>query len=233
MQPYQEASEEMINRDNRLKSVLRTGSNIALSSGLTLGGGALLSRITPLLSKFIPKATAAKGLGKINSGLGKFIKTGLMNGKSIDEILDFIGKKTETANQAKPDQRNVLEQYSPELFDFLKQQIQKGRAPLEAGALAQLNSKFKKVISQLETDHKTPFSSILQSIFGEGKQPRQEAVKKYNEHVRNKTMTDELKEQFERGYGSQQQASQSNPQSQDANAKLMEMISKLNDSLKG
>lgn len=67
--------------------------------------------------------------------------------------------------QKKPEQRNILQQYSPELYQFLVGHIQQGRSPLEAGAIAQQDKKFLPIIKRLEKDHKAPFSSILQAIF--------------------------------------------------------------------
>ena len=78
--------------------------------------------------------------------------------------------------KAQPDQKNPIQQHSDELHAFLDNEIKKGRQPLEAGALAQLQPKFKKVIKKLEEDHKTPFSSILQSIYGEGEQQSKAAL---------------------------------------------------------
>ena len=72
----------------------------------------------------------------------------------------------EQENMQQPsEQRNILQQYSPELFEFIRSEMEKGRSPLEAGALAEINGKFKKIIQQMVKDHKTPFSSILESIF--------------------------------------------------------------------
>lgn len=78
------------------------------------------------------------------------------------------------SQQETPNQQNIIEQYSPELFQFISDLIGKGRSPLEAGALAQLDKRFMKVIKSMETDHKTPFSSILQSVFGSTQQNKQQ-----------------------------------------------------------
>lgn len=70
--------------------------------------------------------------------------------------------------QRPAENRNIIEMYSPELHEFLMNEIQQGRPPLEAGALAQFQDKFKRIIQKLEKDHKTNFSSILQAIYGGG-----------------------------------------------------------------
>lgn len=175
MQPYQEATEE-IRRQGELplKTAKTLGSVGASAATAYLGGGAI-NRILPFLSKYIPEDLVKKGLSKIDPRYGKFIDKALSHGKSIEEIKDFIGEKIQGSQETKtaPEQRSIIEQYSPELFQFLKGEIDKGRAPLEAGALAQLQEPFKKIIKKMSEDHKAPFSSILQSVFGGAQQAQQ------------------------------------------------------------
>lgn len=169
MQPYQEASEE-IQRQNQmpgkaLKSLSKTAVGLA-------GGGAILNRVAPFLNKMIPGDIAAKGLAKIDPRFSKFINGALEKGHTMEDVRGFIQDKISPEEQ--PEQKqNILSQYSGELHQFIEDHINKGRAPLEAGALAQLDPKFKKAISQMEKDHKTPFSSILQALYGQGKQQGQ------------------------------------------------------------
>lgn len=70
-------------------------------------------------------------------------------------------------NQA-PNNQNIIEQYSPDLHQFLLSEIQKGRSPIEAGALAQVSGKFKKEIARITKDHKADWSAIIESVFGKG-----------------------------------------------------------------
>lgn len=173
MQPYQRAAEESKIQGEAPFRLAKKG--LAIGGALAAGAGSL-SRIMPFLSEFIPPGLAIKGLSKIDPRFGKFINTAMENGTNFDEVKDFIKEKAEGSQKA-PDQRSIIEQYSPELHQFLTQQIQGGRSPLEAGALAQVSGKFKKEIDKMTKDHKTPFSSILESIFGTGQttQPQQQA----------------------------------------------------------
>ena len=89
------------------------------------------------------------------------------------------------------------------MHQFIEGEIQKGRSPLEAGALAQLKPEFKKQIEKLSKDHKSPFSAILQTVYGQG--GKAGAVKNYNEHQQQKQSTMQQEEQrFNQEYGQQQ-----------------------------
>lgn len=173
MQPYQEASQELQRQGEFPKRALQTGLSVAGSAA----GGLALKNVLPFLSQYIPQDLAIKGLSKIDPRFGKFINKSMSEGKSFDEIKDFIKDKAKGGNEEKPqEQRNIIEQYSPELFQFLKSEVDNGRNPLEAAALARLPTKknnFEKVIKKIEGDHKTDFSSIIQSIFGSAQQPQQ------------------------------------------------------------
>lgn len=167
MQPYQEASEEIRRQGQLPIKALKTAASIGTSVASAYAGGATLSRVLPFLSNYIPQNIATKGLEKIDPRFGKFINTALSAGKSFDEIKDFIKDKAQGAEEPK-DNRNIIQQYSDQLAAFLENHIKNGRQPLEAGALAQLDPKFQKIINKIEKDHKSPWSSILQSIYGKG-----------------------------------------------------------------
>lgn len=177
MQPYQEASEELRRQGQAPINALKKAASIGLSAGsVALGagiGGISLNRVLPFLSKYIPQDLAIKGLSKIDPRFGTFINKALSAGKSIDEVKSFIkekavGNESQEKKENPKDQRNIIEQYSPELHQFLKGEVTKGRPAIEAGAIAQSQDKFKNVIKKLESDHKTNFSSILESIYGGG-----------------------------------------------------------------
>jgi hypothetical protein len=181
MQPYQQASDELRRRGEAplraVGKIAETGLDIA-STGLKYGGGAaLFKRILPLLSKYVPEDLAKKGLNKINPGFGKFIDKAESEGSDFEEIKDFIKQKgEETLEQEKPkENRNIIEQYSPELHQFISEQVKSGRRPIEAGAIAQNYKKFSDVIKKLSKDHKTNWSSIIESVYGteESAQPSQ------------------------------------------------------------
>lgn len=74
-----------------------------------------------------------------------------------------------------PNQQNIIQQYSPELFQLLKSQVQAGSSPVKAATEAAQSGKFAQVIKQMQNDHKIGFGQIVQSIFGnEQAQPQQQ-----------------------------------------------------------
>lgn len=177
MQPYQEASESVREHGELpIRAAKKLGS--AALSGLGFAGGQqIIGRVLPLLSKFIPPDLATKGLSKVDPRFGQFIDKVMKSGKSFDEIREFLGDKFGGDEQPPPppqQQRNIVEQYSPELHQFLLGEIEKGRSPIQAGALAELESTgkkgFKKIIDKITKQHKAPWSAILETVYGKGDQ---------------------------------------------------------------
>lgn len=165
MEPYQEATEES------LRQSAAPFKSAAYLGGAVLGSGAILGRIAPLLSKFVPWQTAAKGLSKVDNRLGKFISSAEKMGYSADEIRNFMGEKIEEKKGS--NDKNIIKQYSPELHEYIAKEIGKGRSPLEAGALASTQDSFKKIIKKLSEDHKAPFASIIETVYGTSQKPQQ------------------------------------------------------------
>ncbi len=160
-------------RDRYVKGALKTGAAI--------GMGALSSRIAPFLSSYVPMDLAIKGISKISPELGKFLSRGLSMGLDAQEGLNFIkenmGPKEEKKQEsAAKENRNIIEQYSPELHQFIDQEIKSGRPAMHAGALAQNDRRFSNVIKKMVKDHKTPWSNILQSVYGQQGQPQGQAA---------------------------------------------------------
>jgi len=219
LRPDEEASQSAIERDknkrNLISSGLQTAAGLATGLGSAAATPAILSKIAPFLSEYIPADLALKGISKLSPKIGNFLKKGSDMGLDIREGYEFLkGNKQpqETeSNQNPQDQRNVIQQYSPELNEFLESEIGKGRQPLEAGAIARSKG-FEKVIDQIEKDHKTPWDSIIQSIFGGAQQA---APQKKQSAVQDLIL-----------------GKQGAPQ-QDANAQLMAMMEKFSQSLKG
>ena len=178
MQPYQKASQAIQEQSKEPARIIGNAARTGASLAGFASGGAILKRILPFLSEHIPSDLAAKGIGKVDPRLGKFITGALGNGSTMQQALQFIKEKAENSQDQKkenPKQNlSIIQQYSDELDAFIKNHIQQGRQPLEAGALAQLDPKFKKVISKIEADHKTPFSAILESTYGSAQQPQQQ-----------------------------------------------------------
>lgn len=147
--------------------------------GLTALGGAAagaVSKLVPaigsLISKYVPDKFSIEGLKKIDPRFGNLIQGAMDSGYSYDDVRNFMGQKIEESQSKEkiPDKKNIIEQRSPELHQFIDQELKKGRPLLQAGALAQMEGKatknFKSIIEKLEKDHKTPWSSILEAVYG-------------------------------------------------------------------
>jgi len=166
MQPYQLAGKEIQRQKDAPMRHLKRGVAIGAS---VLAGGAVLSRILPLLSPLIPESIAVKGLTKVEPRLGKFINGAVAAGHTVGQALRLIKEKLqpEESQEENPNEnRNIIEQYSPELSQFLTSEIQQGRTPIQAGAIAQSQGKFNAAISKMTKDHKVPWSAILETVFG-------------------------------------------------------------------
>lgn len=168
MQPYQEASREIQRQGEAPITALKTAGAIA-------GSGLALKRVLPFLSKYIPQDFAIKGLSKVDPRFGAFINKALSEGEGIDEVKDFIKSKVAPEEEEDPeaaqaqnpkDQRNIIEQYDPELHTYLQQKIKAGESPIKAGTQALTHGRFKKAIDKLTKDHKAQWADILQSVYG-------------------------------------------------------------------
>jgi hypothetical protein len=169
MQPYQEASGE-IQRQQRIPGNIARGAVSAVGTG---AAASLFGRVMPFLSSYIPQDLAIKGLNKVNPTIGNFVQTALGQGYAYDEVKEFLKDKFENKEPAKQS-KNIIEQLSPELHQFIDQEVRNGRKPIEAGALAQNDKRFKDIINKLTKEHKTPWSNILESVYGgEGMAPIQ------------------------------------------------------------
>ncbi len=173
LRPDEQVTESEIRKAQGRSNELKSGLQIGASLGTASLGKAAASKILPFLSEHIPTDLAFKGINKVVPGLGNFLKNGMSQGLSLKSGLDFLKKEFTKQPQ---DNRNIIEQYSPELHQFLQGEIQKGRQPIEAGALAQLKKEFKDPIEKLTKDHKSPFSALLQTVYGgqEQNQPQQQ-----------------------------------------------------------
>lgn len=170
MQPYQEAAEAIKTQGEAPLRLGKSAGNIAAGLGTAYYGGSLISRVVPWLSKYIPEDLFKKGLSKIDPRFGKFIDKATQSGKSVDEIKDFIGQKIEGGmeNNKPKENRNIIEQESPELHQFIDQEIKNGRKPIEAGALAYNDKNYTKAINSLKNKHKLNWADIVQQVYGTG-----------------------------------------------------------------
>ncbi len=169
MRPDERANQEEIEREQRLRRGVGAASQGAAGLGTAAFGAGMASRILPFINEFIPADLAIKGISKISPSIGSFLKEGQKAGLDIEKGLQFVKDKLTPTGQEK----NIIQQYSPELYQFIQDEINQGRSPLEAGALATLGKKgmpdFRKVISKMVKDHKTTWSGILQTVFEGGK----------------------------------------------------------------
>ncbi len=140
------------------------------------------------------------------------LKKGQEMGLKVEDGLNFIKEKVEPAKE----KRNIVEQYSPDLHQFIQEQIQKGVSPIQAGAIAQAGIKgknFESAIKKLVKDHKTDWSSILQTVYGSG-----------TENVRNQPQNGTSPQQT-------QQQTQQPKQSSSGQQALMDVLNKINQRL--
>jgi len=178
-------------RDARVRGRISAGIGAVTSLGAAAGGAisaGVVGKIAPFLNKYIPVDLAIKGISKVSPKLGAFLQDGLSKGLDAKEGLAFIKEKAGLGGEKREEpkkeaeKKNIVEMYSPELHQFILDQMNQGRSPLEAGALASLEKKgqkdFKKIIKKIEGDHKAPWSAILQTVYGQGEkaqQPQQQA----------------------------------------------------------
>jgi len=164
------ANQAEIERDKNLRSNIGKGIGTAASLATASTLGPLASKIMPFLNEYIPAGLALKGINKVSPKLGAFLSKGQEMGLDLESGLDYVkdkfGSVKEKKEQAK-ENRNIIEQESPELHQFISQEIAKGRPPLHAGGIAQQDKRFSEVIKKLSKKHKTDWSKIIEAIYGQ------------------------------------------------------------------
>lgn len=171
MRADERAVEAEVERDKNFRSNLYKGAKTAANVAATVGAAGLGAKILPWLSEYIPTDLAMKGLEKVSPKTADFLRRGQSLGLDVKEGMEYIKDEFSKSEEKNPkESRNVIQQYSPELHQFIDQEIKKGRNALEAGAIAQSDKRFKDVINKLTKDHKTPWSGILESVYGSTQQ---------------------------------------------------------------
>lgn len=177
MNPYQGAAESLRNSGQTGLNLIKNAGLAAVGGGIAKVGSHAASKLIPavsaLLNNYVPDKLSQAGLERLDPRFGKFIKGAENAGYDYEEIRQFLGDKFSKAESAK-ENRNIIQQVSPELHQFLDQEIKKGRKPVEAGALAQNDKRFTKVINELSKKHKTPWSNIIEGIYGKGNMAMQQ-----------------------------------------------------------
>ncbi len=176
--PDEMATESRIKASQNEDRMIKSGVKTLASAGLAAVGAGAASRIAPFLSGIIPTDLALKGISKVAPKVGDFLQKGMAQGLTIQSGLDFLKEnmgeqkqpEAESKENKAPDQRNIIEQYSPSIFAYIGDLIKGGSSPVQAAQKAKkfLDAKAKSIITQMEQDHKTPFESIVESIFGGG-----------------------------------------------------------------
>lgn len=164
MRPDERANQELIERDRRFRGNIKNAAGAVVGTGLSIAS----SKVLPFLSEYLPVDLAMRGLDKVSPAIGRFLKKGQSMGLDIKEGMNYVKEQMmpKKEKEQPKENRNIIEQYSPELHQFIDQEVRKGRPLIQAGALAQNDRRFADIINKLQKDHKTPWSQILQSIYG-------------------------------------------------------------------
>jgi pyruvate/2-oxoglutarate dehydrogenase complex dihydrolipoamide acyltransferase (E2) component len=181
MNPYERTAAEMKRQGEGPKRFVQGAAKLGTAAGAAVGAASfapILARAAPFLSQYIPEDLAIKGLSKINPKLGKFVKDAIDGGYDFGQVKDFIGQQITESTSPTPakENRNVIEQHSPELNTFLSEKIKGGEDPVRAAALAlfEKGNPFEPVIRKIEKEHKTNWSQLVQSIYGGGQSQEQQ-----------------------------------------------------------
>lgn len=136
LQPYQRASQEIQRQSSTgLNAVGQVASTAIGGAGLA-GGGAILSKIIPFLSKHIPTALAIKGIQRVAPKIGKFLQASMNQGHPIEEVFTFLKDKAGIKDQdfAQNDEEAQMEkQAQPQAQPH---QTQQNQDPLEQALMS-------------------------------------------------------------------------------------------------
>jgi len=178
MRSDERAAQAEIERHQQRGQSIKSGIKTAVGIGTSVVGAGVAGRLMPLLNSLIPTDIAVKGISKISPKLGEMLNEGMSSGLDIKEGLQFLkdklsGEKQENAQ----DNRGIIKQYSPELYNFLQDLIGKGDPPAVALGKALNKKEFKPIFEKIRKDHKLPDSlSLVEETFGGGQkalQPQQ------------------------------------------------------------
>lgn len=191
LRPDEREAQSNIERSKKTDSRLKTGAKVALDVGLAATGasvapkafGALSSRVLPFLSEYIPVDLALKGINKVSPELGKLLDSGMKKGLDVKEGFDFIrsqlqdfqGEVDNLGKEPAKQNRSIIEQYSPNIHKYIEGLIKQGNTPSQAALKSQkfLDKKELDIIKKIEKDHKSDWTSIVESIFGGGQASQQ------------------------------------------------------------
>lgn len=178
LRPDEQASLSQIERDKGIRQNIQSGAKTLGALAVSGGTAALGARLAPFFSKYIPAELAMKGISKVSPKIGDFLKKGAAMGLDLEEGMKYV-KDALSPGPSAPEQpkenRNIIQQYSPELHEFMDQRVRGGEDPVRAAALALFDkgNNFEPIIRKIEKEHKTNWSQLVQSIYGGGGGPQQ------------------------------------------------------------
>lgn len=180
MEYYKKAAEAIRSGEEKPLNLLKNVGLTALGGGAASLGSKAINRLIPavgaLINQYVPENISREGLGRIDPRFNDFIQGAIDQGYSYEDLRNYIGEKIEKSEEQPKQKLNLIEQESPELHQYLDQEIRNGRRPIEAAAIAQHDKRFANIIQKLTKTHKTPWSQIIESIYGTGEtaQPTQQ-----------------------------------------------------------
>lgn len=172
LRPDEEANQSYIDRDRNNRS--SAGSIVKAAGSLAVGAGA--ARVLPFLNEYIPADLAMKGLSKVSPKIADFLKRGQSFGLDLKQGMDYVKDQISPKEEAK-EERNIIQQYSPELHEFISQEVKKGVSPIKAATMSirgEMGKRFGGAISKMIKDHKISFPELVEQIYGNGQLSQQE-----------------------------------------------------------
>ncbi len=169
------ANEEEIKRERSSDKMLKTGANALATTAIGYSG--LPAKIAPFLSNYIPTDLALKGINKVAPKLGKILESGMKQGLSIKDGLDYL--KDNLPEKPEEKEKNIIKKYAPHLDNFIQQELAAGKEPGQV--INEAWKKDKKIVQQIEKDAKRSWLEIAEDIYGFGKKkPNQEKISPEN-----------------------------------------------------
>lgn len=145
----------------------------------------------------------AASIGAGTLGGTAALASGLIGG--MDEQQQSIQQSPQQSLEQEPSQSqqqgNIIAQYSPELHNFLEGEISKGRHPVQAGALAYLDSKFKGVISKIQKDTGLKWEDILQQTYLGNQRQQQQPTEQSQQTVQGQQALMSILQKLQQGRG--------------------------------
>lgn len=157
-QPYQSATEEMKRQSEMPARLLKQGLSVAGLASVA-AGSPLVAKILPFLSRFIPQATAIKGLSKIEPRIGKFINSAIKMGMPYEEAREFIKNKL----QPEGEEEEEMAEQDPRAAAIAKFQ-QRQQQPQSELSRESLMQQFQQGQQQEGQQGKAALLSTMQEI---------------------------------------------------------------------